>query len=157
MWPSPERGRLLRQRKAFRSFARQAKQRRRVFRAGSLPGAPARRCGSLDCRHGELDCASLLGADAMFQLVVERRDSGIASFEGAILVDDCALEPSDVRAAVVELGAQGSELAAHLLELARRSTEPLLAVAQLDELRGNLLALVLDLGLELCDGFDGRS
>jgi hypothetical protein len=75
-------------------------------------------------------------------------DPRVASLERSILVGDSSLEPSDVRAAIVELFTQ-------LTELARYRTQLQLAIVELDELCGDLLALVLDLRLELGDGFDG--
>jgi hypothetical protein len=47
-------------------------------------------------------------------------------------------------------------LSSSSLRSAPRSLAAVLAVAKLDELRRDLLALVLDLGFELRDGLDGR-
>src|SRR6185436_4019302 len=55
----------------------------------------------------------------------------------------------DVRAGIVELFTQ-------LTKLARCRTQLLLAIVELNELCGDLLALVFDFRLELRDSFDGR-
>ncbi len=121
--PRADRDCFLRQRKAFRSVARQAKQRRRrrTLSARLARILPARG-GGIELAEQEVDRAPSfsIGADPLLELLVQCRDSGVASFEGSILVDDGALESSDGRAALVELRAPRGELAAHALDVARR-------------------------------------
>ena len=88
---------------------------------------------------------------------MQRRDSPIARVERAVLVDHRPFEARCVVPALVELVARVGELAAQPLELCGRGRAAADRVAKLDELRRDLLPLVLDFGLELGDGFSGDS
>ena len=145
---APDRNGLLRQGKSFRRVARQADQ------GGSLRvlGILQRRAthgARFDRRQRKITGAAPLdAAGALLQLFVQRCDSRIASFECSVFVYDRSLQTGHVSAAVVELAAERGDLA-------RRAVQLLLAVAKLDDLRGDLLPFVFDLGFELSDGFDG--
>src|SRR6185503_4189492 len=134
---------VLRQSKSLRRVAGQTNQSRRRDIVGCrLVRAGASRARGFGRRN--VCGASLGGGGALLQLLLQRRDPRVASLEGSILVRDRLLEVSDVRAGIVELFTQ-------LTKLARCRTQLLLAIVELNELCGDLLALVFDFRLELRD------